>query len=114
MLAYSNFSTSEVKTAYTWIDGKPIYKKTIDVAPLPNNTAKNVAHNITDLGSIVQLNGIAYAPDKAQIMALPFMNVGTLGFGVGLQATTTNITVETGFNRSSFTTAYAHIYYTKT
>jgi hypothetical protein len=35
-----NYSTSEVATGETWIDGKPIYRKIIDCGALPNATTK--------------------------------------------------------------------------
>ena len=37
-----SYSTQEVKTGETWIDGKPIYRKVIDFGSLPNATAKSV------------------------------------------------------------------------
>ena len=40
----NSYSTDEVKTDEKWIDGKPIYRKTIICGALPNNTTKNVAH----------------------------------------------------------------------
>ena len=38
----NSYSTQEVKTGGTWIDGKPIYRKVIDFGSLPNATTKNV------------------------------------------------------------------------
>ena len=46
-----DYSTSEVDTGYTWTDGSPIYKKTINIGALPNATTKSVAHNISNFGT---------------------------------------------------------------
>ena len=54
-LENSSYSTSEVKTNATWIDGKPIYKKTIDFGALPNNNNKKVPHGISNLDRIIKV-----------------------------------------------------------
>ena len=46
---FGNCSTSEVNTGFTWVDGSPIYKKTVNFGVLPNNTSKQVAHNIQNV-----------------------------------------------------------------
>ena len=44
------YSTNETKTNKVWIDGKPIYRKTIFVRSLPNNAdPKEYSHNITNM-----------------------------------------------------------------
>lgn len=45
----TSFSTTEVNTGQTWIDGSPIYRKVVEFGALPNNTTKVVAHGITGL-----------------------------------------------------------------
>lgn len=54
------YSTEEVKTNEIWIDGKPIYRKVIDLGQLPNNSTKAVE---TGLNSeeirIVKISGNA-------------------------------------------------------
>ena len=50
-----SFSTTEQKTPFTWIDGKPIYKKTVDFGALPNNNNKKVPHGISNLGRIIRI-----------------------------------------------------------
>lgn len=42
---------TEVLTSERWIDGRPIYRKTIDFGALPNNTSKAVAHGISNIGT---------------------------------------------------------------
>ena len=56
------YSTTETKTNKVWIDGKPIYRKTIDCGNLPEAGAvKNVAHNISNLGKIVNFSGLMFS-----------------------------------------------------
>lgn len=53
------YSTTETKTNKVWIDGKPIYRKTIDCGNLPEaGVQKSVAHNISNLGKIVNFSGL--------------------------------------------------------
>lgn len=55
------YSTSEVKTNKVWIDGKPIYRKTIDCGNLPEaGVMKTVEHNISNLGKIVNFSGLMF------------------------------------------------------
>jgi hypothetical protein len=41
-----------------YTDGKPLYQKTVDFGALPNNTTKQVAHNVANLDKIAYVNGI--------------------------------------------------------
>ena len=59
---YCHYSTEETKTGNYWIDGKPIYRIVVDVGQLPNNTTKNVLHNISDFDTSIDYRIIAKAP----------------------------------------------------
>lgn len=52
-----NFSTQEVQTEDVWIDGEPIYRKVLTFANGPNNGVVNVAHGITGLGTVIDVQG---------------------------------------------------------
>lgn len=107
-----NYSTSEQNTGFTWIDGKTIYKKTISLGALPNNTDKDVAHGITGLDRIIHWEGIAKDSLDEQI-PLPFVwldNGG--GFVAVYESSPTNIRVITGSDRSDYV-GYITLYYTK-
>lgn len=68
----ASYSTSEVRTGATWIDGKPIYKKTIDFGAEPSaNTPKKVSANISNLGKVIKMEGIGY-DDNGAFMPLPY------------------------------------------
>ena len=52
----TTYSTEEVKTGETWIDGKPIYKKTIQFTT--SDTGKHsIEHNISNLDTIIEGKG---------------------------------------------------------
>lgn len=107
----SSYSTSEVDTGFTWIDGKHIYKKTINFGTLPNNTTKNVAHGITNIGNVIKIEGWTYASSQGWF-PLPFASTGS--YPIEVKATATNVVIVTTIDRSSIGTCYITLYYTKT
>lgn len=74
-----NYSTSEQRIG-TWIDGKNLYRKVIDFGTLPNNTQANVNHNISNMGQMVNISGVAYTSSTR----LPIPMVGNSGIASGL------------------------------
>ena len=105
-----SYSTDEVKTGGKWIDVKPIYRKTISCGALPNNTAKNVAHGIENLGIVVSANGTAADNNTGVSIPIPYTSSNFIGFYI----TKTNITIFTVHDDTSYTDTYVTIYYTKT
>lgn len=58
--ALDNYSLSEVDTGATWIDGKKIYKKTVDCGAQPaDDSEKKVNPNISNLSKIIKMEAIA-------------------------------------------------------
>ena len=107
--ARTNYSTTE-KVIGTWIDGKPIYQKTIDCGSLPNTTIKTIAHNISNIDSFVKIEGIAQNGSNGA--PIPFTAiVQTDQLAVYVNAT--NISIVSGKDRSSYN-AYITLQYTKT
>jgi len=53
------YSTNEVKTNKVWIDGKPIYRKVINLGVLPNSSYIEVNTNLTNV-KIVKFDCYAY------------------------------------------------------
>ena len=111
-LENSSYSTSEVKTNATWIDGKPIYKKTIDIGTLPNATTKTVAHGISNLGLVIKAEGFSSESSGVRI-TFPFSSVVSVADQVAMRFEATNIVITTGLNRSNFS-GYVTLWYTKT
>ena len=107
-----SYSTSEVNTGFKWIDGKDIYKKTVDFGTLPNATTKNVAHGISGLEMIISISGVAYSPGVAFLpLGLPHP---TAANSISLFANSIDISILTGSNRTTYTSSYVTLYYTKT
>lgn len=50
------YSTTE-QIVGTWIDGRPVYEKIINMGAGPNSTTKNVAHGISNLDFIISMDG---------------------------------------------------------
>lgn len=101
------FSTTAHQTGQFWVDGKPIYRKVVDLGALPNNTTKSVAHGLTGLGEIVSLGGIAI--DDATAFAAAFPLPSDV---VGLAIDTTNVDVTTASDLTAYDQAYAIVEYT--
>lgn len=104
------YSTSEVKTNKVWIDGKPIYRKVVDLGNMPNATTKRVAHGITNVSTYISLRGIANI-DTTMIFPLPFLSSSNLNITLEIQRT--DIVIITDYDRSS-ASGYAIVEYTKT
>ena len=107
-----DYSTSEQDTGCKWIDGKKIYKKTIDCGALPNATGKTIAHGIANFGTLIKLEGGATSPGY-NWMPLPYPDQTTAGV-VGVILNAANVYIFSGENRSQYTKSYVTIYYTKT
>lgn len=104
-----HYSTDE-QVIGTWIDGKTLYSKTIDIGALPSSaTSKTYAHGIT--GNIVRYN-ISAIDAGGTVIQLPFYTTAT-NYNIGVYVTNTNIVVETQRDSSGYTHCYATLEYTK-
>lgn len=93
-----------------WIDGSDLYEKTVSCGALPNTTSKTVAHGIANISKIVEIKG--YSTNGTLYLPLPFAGASATS-GISVHAGTSNITFETGMNRSNFTESYVTLCYTK-
>ena len=105
-----NYSTEEVVIG-TFL-GKPLYRKVINLGNLPNNTTKNILHNISNLDVLVNCYGTAKRTD-GNILILPNVDKDGLQYSVRLSANSYQLIVTTGSDRSAFS-GYAVMEYTKT
>ena len=74
----NNYSTEEVKTSKTWIDGKPIYRKVINTTvsvTINDHTTHgfNIPYNIIDLDTVVNVTGCTFDTQSAQTFLLPWI-----------------------------------------
>lgn len=106
----NSYSTDEVKTGGKWIDGKPIYRKTIDCGALPNTSYKNVNHNITNLDYAIDWYGAARGGTYR--MLLPNASNNTAN-AVEVYIDNDYIVIMAGGDRSGYN-GYVTVEYTKT
>lgn len=107
-----NYSTEE-KVVGTWIDGKPLYQKTVYIPSLPNSTQVKYTIDVTNVDLIKQCEGVTSTGTQ-----LNAMRPGNYSYCIGLFAgkdkdNNANIYIETGQDRRSLD-AYITIQYTKT
>ena len=102
----NSYSTQEVKTGGTWIDGKPIYRKVVNVGTLPDKTSKTVLHNIQNLDKVLETKLVAN--DSTNYIVC---NFGGKEMGVYIDAA--NVFIVSGDNFTGYS-GYAIIEYTKT
>jgi len=101
-------STTAIQTGKFWIDGKPIYRKVIDMGALASSGATTVAHGLAGISEVVSLSGVANdiaagAFDKA----LPIPN-DVLPMTMGV----TNIVITSASDLTAYEQCYAIVEYT--
>ena len=108
-----SYSTEEVATGGKWIDGKPIYRKTVEIGNLPNNTVKQIANVLSNVDNIVEIRGVAKSSTLG--IVLPYIDIsGGVTYLANIYVSSkTHLQVNTNYNFSSYT-GFAVIYYTKT
>ena len=109
--AIGDYSTSEQDTGFTWVDGKHIYKKTINFGALPNQTAKKVSTGVSNIEKVINITG--YAMSSTQVQPLPFASSGNWAIEVNYDRNANTINVVTAADRTSSTECYITLYYTK-
>lgn len=109
--AFTDYSTTEQNTGRLWIDGKTIYRKQVNLGSLTNTTPKSVAHGISNLSTVISLTG--FATNGTVFLPLPLARYNNFASQIGLYMDTTNVVVEPGNDRTSYT-GYVVIEYTKT
>lgn len=107
----TDYSTSE-KIIGTWIDGSPLYQKTIDFGALPNAAVKSIAHGISNIDKIVEISGIGI-DNNTYFYQLGFVSPSALGNQIQCFASKSGVTVSNAIDRSSVY-AYITLRYTKT
>ncbi len=89
----SVYSTTETMTGETWIDGKPIYRKVVNVGGVYENNEARIDHGITGLYQILKAYGFA----NGIMIPSSYANAATqAAYGIGLTVTSTQVQVFTG------------------
>lgn len=109
-----DYSEDEHETGINWIDGKPIYEKTINCGAGPNNTTKQVAHGISDIDNIIRIKGAGFGTG-GDFKPMPFVQAGGggLAYQIQIDADKTNINIKAAYNAVN-TNVYITLQYTKT
>ena len=107
-----SYSTTEQKTPFTWIDGKPIYKKTISCGG-GSNKNKAVNHNISNLSRTMKIEGYAY--DGSACIPIPFTSTGDgVSSSIQVYVSSTQLVINCGVDRNNLIEMYVTLWYTKT
>lgn len=102
------YSTDE-KMIGQWIDGKPLYAKTVSCGTLPNNTAMRVSTGTSNIAMCIVIDGFAISSSLNRIKTFPMANMD-----YGYDTANNEIIISTSENYSSYTESYVTINYTKT
>ena len=109
-----NYSTNEVATNDTWVDGKPIYRKAVYISSLPDTTTQYYAHNISNVDHFTNLYGMAYRDSDGYEQSINAVRTSpTATIGARIAQNKTYIEMDTGMDRSNMY-AYVILEYTKT
>lgn len=103
------YSLKETETGKTWL-GKKVFRKVINVAPLPNATSKTVPHSVEKLADIIGFSG--FGSNGSVYIPLPYTHQSSSHIRVS--GDKTDITLNTGTDFSTYDVAYVVIEYTKT
>ncbi len=106
----NTYSTDE-KIVGTWIDGKPLYRKVVNIGNLPNSATKDVPHGIENLSAVITMKG--YALYTNQILPIPFTHVSAIASQIQIYIYEDNLKIVTAIDRST-ATGYVILEYTKT
>ena len=111
--ALDNYSLSEVDTGATWIDGKKIYKKTVDCGAQPAyDSEKKVNPNISNLSKVIKMEAIALDNNGA-FYPLPYPT-GMSNGDYELCFYDNSIAIGMGNVSLNITQIYVTLWYTKT
>lgn len=114
-----NYSAQEVNTGYKWVNGKSIYKKTVNFGSLPNADLKRVSHGIpvSTIERFIRIEAVAsyLGNSGTQGISLPLPFIGnpiTTNFVTINTENDGNIAIRASTDRSN-ATAFVTLFYTK-
>ena len=111
-----NYSTSEQDTGYTWLNGKTIYKKTIDWGSMPNNDRVDRTGQFPNNASIVWIEAIVIRKPGGEVIGvhnMPYISSdGRIDTIFVSDTSVGQISLFTNSDRRDWN-AYITLYYTK-
>lgn len=105
------YSTNEVKTGKKWIDGKPIYRKTISYSGSALGAYTNLPHGVSNIGEHRIIVEQAYIYNGNSFIG--YSNGTEFANVIVIDGTNVGVAVGSGWS-TLFTKAYITIEYTKT
>ena len=67
------YAAEELETGAVWLDGKPIYRRTVTFGAVAAGGAQTVSLGLgTELGTVVSLRGMAILADTNYVIPLPY------------------------------------------
>jgi microcystin-dependent protein len=112
----NSYSTSEINTGKKWIDGKPIYRKCIQIGTSStNNTSMHYSMNLPSNARVISVDANVWSPDLSVTFHLPYYWVDgySIGMYVNVGANEIVTYVRTAGTAELGTTGYAVIEYIK-
>lgn len=106
------YSNSEQRIG-NWVNGKPLYRQTVECGVMPNASEKEVLHGIANIDMVVSVRGMAINSTTSNAFPLPFAST-ILDAAMYVYANRTSIMLGTGRDRTGFNQTYVTIEYTKT
>lgn len=104
--------SEEEREVGVWIDGKPLYQKTINFGTLPNNTSKSVAHGISNIDYVPYIGGVAKSSSGG--IPISFAHRRNINNQIQIGYDATNINIITATDQTNYTICFITIRYTKT
>lgn len=118
--AWEVYSTNETRIG-TWIDGKPLYRKTVPVSVVSKGNTRIAQPVLTDPSiNVVGINGFVdtdfSATDSGRyfVPGIDRLSSGTISFSWYYQPISHTLYIVIFVDRSGTYTGYAHVSYTKT
>ena len=109
--------SEEEREVGVWVDGKPLYQKTIDCGVAPaQGEIKSVAHNITSIDTVISLTGYAKRASDGFTLFLPNISRGDAKSQTSLSINSTNVNINNGSSSdvNANYNVYLTVQYTKT
>ena len=104
-----SYSETEHKTGGTWIDGKPIYKKTIKYQNLPIGETQ-IQHGVSNMGLVIKNETFCKIDDTTTLQVPTFASSSSNSVAIW----TTYSSYVKVFSTVSMDLIYITLYYTKT
>ena len=98
----ANVFSADEQAIGMWIDGKTLYRKTVDCGTMPKSAQKDVAHNIANVDTIMIDSAHSFWSNGITYNTLPFSSTSALASSVQMSVGKTHIHIVAGVDRSGY------------